>query len=272
MAGTTVVCEDGTSYEPLLTITQEDIDAMRVEGSPQEGRITLQEFKEKGVYQVERKQGDNFGFIAYKDFVDNPIAHPLATDSGKFEIYCQYKADILTEAKLREGDAWKAYPTYVVPAEGIETTYADFDNQVKGDYPYQLYNTHYPRFGNGVYGNSKSLGEAFVTPVFMGLKVAEENGIATGDTVLVESPHGSVLRVACVSPTFMDDVLALPNGAWSQYDEDGVDAMGAVGSLNGTIMQGMGCTSFNSNNVRVSKYAGEPLASDASRQIILSVE
>ena len=111
-----------------------------------------------------------------------------------------------------------------------------------------------------------------MTPVFMGLKVAEENGIATGDTVLVESPHGSVLRVACVSPTFMDDVLALPNGAWSQYDEDGVDAMGAVGSLNGTIMQGMGCTSFNSNNVRVSKYAGEPLASDASRQIILSVE
>lgn len=55
MAGTTVICDDGVTYEPLLTITQEDIDAMGVEGQPQQGRITLQEFKEKGVYQVERK-------------------------------------------------------------------------------------------------------------------------------------------------------------------------------------------------------------------------
>ena len=129
---------------------------MGVEGQPQQGRITLQEFKEKGVYQVERKQGDNFGFIAYKDFVDDPVAHPLATDSGKFEIYCQYKADILNQAKLRAGDEWKPYPTYVTPVEGIETTYADFEDQVKGDFPYLMYNTHYPRFGNGVYGNTKS--------------------------------------------------------------------------------------------------------------------
>lgn len=153
MAGTTVICDDGVTYEPLLTITQEDIDAMGVEGQPQQGRITLQEFKEKGVYQVERKQGD---------------------------------------------------------------------------FPYLMYNTHYPRFGNGVYGNTKSLGEAFATPVFMGEKVAKENGIATGDTVLVESPHGSVLRIACVSPTYMDDVLALPNGGWSQFNEEGIDVMGTT--------------------------------------------
>lgn len=145
MAGTTVICDDGVTYEPLLTITQEDIDAMGVEGQPQQGRITLQEFKEKGVYQVERKQGDNFGFIAYKDFVDDPVAHPLATDSGKFEIYCQYKADILNQAKLRAGDEWKPYPTYVTPVEGIETTYADFEDQVKGDFPY-LCTTRYPQF------------------------------------------------------------------------------------------------------------------------------
>lgn len=159
--------------------------------------------------------------------MDDPVAHPLATDSGKFEIYCQYKADILNQAKLRAGDEWKPYPTYVTPVEGIETTYADFEGQVKGDFPYLMYNTHYPRFGNGVYGNTKSLGEAFATPVFMGEKVAKENGIATGDTVLVESPHGSVLRIACVSPTYMDDVLALPNGGWSQFNEEGIERMAA---------------------------------------------
>lgn len=48
--------------------------------------------------------------------------------------------------------------------------------------------------------------------------------------------------------------------------------MGGVSTLNGTLMQGMGCTSFNSNNVRVSKYAGDPLGSDSSRQVVLSAE
>ena len=70
----------------------------------------------------------------------------------------------------------------------------------------------------------------------------------------------------------MDDVLALPNGGWPQFNEEGIDVMGGVSTLNGTLMQGMGCTSFNSNNVRVSKYAGDPLGSDSSRQVVLSAE
>ena len=133
MAGTTVICDDGVTYEPLLTITQEDIDAMGVEGQPQQGRITLQEFKGVGVYQVERKQGDNFGFIAYKDFVDDPL--PTAGHRfRKFEIYCQYKADILNQAKLRQATV-EALSHLRDAREGIETTYADFEDQVKGDFP-----------------------------------------------------------------------------------------------------------------------------------------
>lgn len=272
MAGTKVICDDGKTYETLLTITQDDIDAMGVEGKPQKGRITLKQFKEDGGYQVERKKGDNYGYIAYKDFVDDPVANPLQTESGKLEICCQYKSDILNKAALHPQDTWKPYPTYVTPVEGIETTYKDFDKQIKGDYPYLLFNTHFPRFGNGVFGNTKSLAEAFTTPVYMGTKVAKENGIETGDTVLIESRHGSVLRVACVSPTYMDDVIALPNGAWSQFDENGVDVMGGVSTLCGTMMQGMGSTSFNSNNVRVSKYNGQPLKSDADSMITLDAE
>ena len=45
---------DGSGKEPLLTITADDIAEMGVEGEPQTGRITYQEFKEKGIYQVER--------------------------------------------------------------------------------------------------------------------------------------------------------------------------------------------------------------------------
>jgi anaerobic dimethyl sulfoxide reductase subunit A len=39
--------EDGSEREPLLTITAADIAEMGIQGEPQQGRITLQEFKEK---------------------------------------------------------------------------------------------------------------------------------------------------------------------------------------------------------------------------------
>ena len=271
MAGTQVICEDGETYENLLTITQQDIDDWGVEGKPQEGRITLSEFREAGVYQVQRSKDDNYGFIAYKDFVDDPKKNPLDSPSGKFEIYCQYKADLLNKAHLSD-DEWKPYPHYVVPKEGYETTFDDFEGEVKGEFPYQLYNPHFPRFGNGVYGNVKSLAEAFVTPVFVGTDVAEECGIENGDTVLVESRYGKVLRRASVTPLMMPGVVSIPNGSWSQFDDDMVDVMGGVSTLSGSYMQGLGPTAFNSNNVRITKWDGEELSSDADHQVIISVE
>src|SRR5690606_31743707 len=52
LAGAWVISEDGKGREPLLTITKEDIEEMGVEGEPQQGRITLKEFREAGVYTV----------------------------------------------------------------------------------------------------------------------------------------------------------------------------------------------------------------------------
>ena len=52
LSGCWVIADNGVDREPLLTITADDIAEMGVEGEPQEGRITLQEFKEKGVYTV----------------------------------------------------------------------------------------------------------------------------------------------------------------------------------------------------------------------------
>ena len=89
LATTTVIMENGVDFEPLVEITAEDIKAWGVAGEPQKGRVALVEFIERGVYQVERKPGDNFGHIAYEDFVSNPEKNPVDTPSGKFEIYCE---------------------------------------------------------------------------------------------------------------------------------------------------------------------------------------
>ncbi|NHX34121.1 dimethyl sulfoxide reductase subunit A, partial [Escherichia coli] len=75
--------------EPLITITQADIDEWQVTGKPQQGRTTLNEFLTVGKYQVKRTSGDNYGYIAYEDFIRDPQANPRPTPSGKFEIYCQ---------------------------------------------------------------------------------------------------------------------------------------------------------------------------------------
>ena len=93
LASMEVCDEDGKTYVPAVGITQEDIDELGVEGEPQEGKLAYQELKQLGVYQVKRTPDDNYGYIAFKDFVEDPEANPLETPSGKLEIYSQTLAD-----------------------------------------------------------------------------------------------------------------------------------------------------------------------------------
>ena len=270
MAGTTVICDDGVTYEPLLTITQEDIDAMGVEGQPQQGRITLQEFKEKGVYQVERKQGDNFGFIAYKDFVDDPVAHPLATDSGKFEIYCQYKADNVNRIGLNDTPI-KPYANYFVPRRGYQETFANWEAKEKGAYPLQAYTPHYMRRAHTCYDNMTWTQEAFRNPVFMSVEDAEARGIKAGDTVRCFNDFGSMLRIAQPMQGYMPGVVGIPHGVHSVFDESDPENIIDRGGSEQMLSDGLQSNYFpqvdgyNSLLIEIEKYDGEPLVEDFER-------
>ena len=91
--------------------------AWECEGEPQEGKVSLADFMERGSYQVERSEGDEHSFIAYADFVADPVANPLPSNSGKFEIYCQWKKDTLDS--LGFSDNFKPYPSYHPAVEGM---------------------------------------------------------------------------------------------------------------------------------------------------------
>ena len=252
----------------LVSITQEEIDAWGVEGEPQDGMVSLTQFQEKGVYQVERSGSDDgYGYIAYQDFIADPKANPRASESGKFEICCQWKADALNGLGFTN-DAYKPYPTYHVPAYGYESTFDDFDAGVKGEYPYQLYNPHYLRFANGVFGNTRLLAENLADPLFMSSEDAESEGLATGDTVLVSSPFGSVVRTVSVTPTLMPGCVGLPNGAWARFDEHGIDIAGGVNTLTGGAPAGLGVAGYNTVTVKIERYEGE-LTSDSDLQVVL---
>jgi anaerobic dimethyl sulfoxide reductase subunit A len=254
LAGAYVFKNDGATKEPLLTITADDIAEMGVEGTPQVGRITLQEFKVTGVYTVPRKDGDKYEYIAHKKFRDDPEANPLKTPSGKLEIHCQDIVDFVKNSGFNE---IRPIPAYYRPIEGYEDTFADWENKVKGDYPLQLFTIHYRRRSHSILDSVPWLREAFPQEFIMNPDDAAARGIKMGDIVQVTSRHGKVIRPVFVTERMMSGVCSLGEGAWAQIDEEtGVDYAGATNTLNGAIPTGQGHQGWNSCNVEVTMYTG----------------
>lgn len=260
LASMEVCDEDGKTYVPAVGITQEDIDELGVEGEPQEGKLAYQELKQLGVYQVKRTPDDNYGYIAFKDFVEDPEANPLETPSGKLEIYSQTLADTFSAMGW---DTVTPIPTYVKVTNGYEDASAS-----GAEYPLQVMNPHYLRRAHSVFDNIGWLREAWTNPVFISTADAEAAGVSDGDTVLVSSPYGQCVRDACVYAGLMPGVVALPHGAWVAVDEEtGIDAAGADNYLTGPAPNGQGVSGYNSALCKIEKYTGEALAPDAEQPL-----
>lgn len=251
IAGATVIKEDASGYEPLVTITQEDIIELGVDGTPQVGRISIKEFKERGIYQVPRKPNDKYVFVSNKKFREDPENNPLDTESGKIEIYCRELAKEVTNAGWNEG-----YPIakYIPPTEGYEATYADWNKKIKGKYPLQLCSIHIQRQTHSVMGNVPWLREAFPNDLMINPKDAKSRGIKDGDVVRAFNDHGSVIRRAYVTERVMPEVVLLGQGSWVDLDEEGNCRAGSVNILSGDYPSGPNIESFQACIVQVEKY------------------
>ena len=255
-----VLLPDGKTKVPLVRITSADIAEWGVQGEPQEGEIALMELKEKGLYQVERKPGDNYGYIAYEEFRNDPEANPLETESGKMEIFSRALADRINNMGY---STIEPIPTHIPPVEGYEATFSDWKKKVKGDYPYQVINPHYLRRSHTVFDNVQWLRETWPNPVFINTQDAKEKGIQDGDTVLLTSKHGKTLRSALLTDRYMPGVIGLPHGSWVDMDEKtGIDRGGADNILCGPVSTGQGVSGWNSCIVNMEKYTGAPLIPD----------
>lgn len=260
IAGTTVIKEDGSGYEPLVTITEEQIQRLGVEGKSQFGRIFYNKFVETGIYQVERKPGDKLGYIEMKKFREDPEANPLKTATGKLEIHSQPLSDTIAAF------GWDTLPPiaqYRPVKEGVEDTYTDWEKGVKGEYPLQLFTIHYARRSHSTLDNVDWLREAFPQEFMMNPIDAEARGIKQGDTAVIRSRHGKVMRRVRVTEKMMPGVTTLGQGAWIDMDEaTGIDKGGCTNILNGGIPTGQGVQAYNTCVVEVEKWTGESLAPD----------
>jgi anaerobic dimethyl sulfoxide reductase subunit A len=260
LAGASVIKEDGSGYEPLLTITADDIDAMGVDGEPQQGRISLGEFIEKGVYQVERSPDDSYTYTPGTAFREDPEANPLSTASGKLEIHCQALSDKIAAYGFT---TIPPIAQYNPPVEGYQATFEDWDNKVKGKYPFQMVTLHYMRRSHSVFDNITQLRKAFPQGLWMNPVDAKPLGVNHGDTVQITSPHGTVVRPLIVTTRTTPGVVILGEGAWVEYDEAlGVDKAGATNTLCGTHPTGQGEEPWNTTIVRVDKWNGPALEAD----------
>ncbi len=254
-SGAMVIKDDGKGYEPLLTITEEDIKNIGVVGSPQKGRITFKELREKGVYQVPRSPNDNFRHIPLEDFRKDPVKNPLTTRSGKLEIHCSDLAEFVAAFGW---NVIKPIPEYVQPIEGYEASFSDWKTKTKSKYPLQFYSVHYLRRAGSTYDNVSWLREAWPQEFFINPLDAEVRGINHGDTIKATSRHGTVIRRAHITSRIRPGVTSMGAGAWSELDEKlGVDNAGSSNMLAGDITTGQGTSGWNSCLLEVEKYGKE---------------
>lgn len=261
------VYTDGTTFQPspLLTITQEEIDTYfpGAEGSPQEGKFTFQEFRDKGILKADLSE-DMVIPEPYAAFIADPEGSPLATASGKFEIYCETLAAMVNSVGYSTIAPVGVYQVGD-PEQGVEAR--------SEEYPLLLWTPHSLRRAHSVNDNVVSLREAFPQECFMSIVDAEARGIENGDIVLMTSPHGKVLRPAKVVSNIVPGAVAMQDGAWFQIDEEtGIDLGGCPNVLQAPKSSGGGCQAWTGTVLQVEKYDGPlELLPDKNRPVVTPV-
>ncbi|UEB34046.1 molybdopterin-dependent oxidoreductase [Finegoldia magna] len=251
IASSKVVKEDGKTFENLVSITNEDLKKLNVEGKPQEGRVPILQLQKDGKYQVKRSPDDKLGYIHNKKFRDDPVKNKLKTESGKIEIYSPALKKKVDKAGWNEG---YAYAKYVPATEGYEATFSDFEKGVKGKYPYQVLTVHDLRGTHTVFNQVDWLREAFEYDVVMNPKDANDKGFKQGDTIRIYNDRGSVLRTLKLSERVMPGVVVIHEGAWVNIEGEDCIA-GSPNVLSGDFPSGPDVESWGAIIANVEKVS-----------------
>ncbi len=176
----------------------------------------LDEFESSniGVYSVPVTQPA----VAFADFRRDPKKHPLPTPSGKIEIFSKKLFDI------QNPDEIPAIPKYIQEWE------SPFGEEAK-NYPLQVVGHHFMPRVHSTLANVDLLREAFPQRVFINPLDAEKRGIKNGDEVKVFNSRGTTILRCRTTERILPGVVAIPQGAWWEPDENGVDHGGSVNVL-----------------------------------------
>ena len=156
-------------------------------------------------------------------FIEDPEKNPLATETGKIQVYSPELAKLAKEWELPEGDAIVPIPAYVAGFEGAGTQ--------TDERPLQLFSFHYRAHTHSTYANNEVIQKSATHQLWINPADAEPRGIADGDTVSVVTDRGEVRILAKVTNRIVPGAVALPEGGWYDPDPNGIDKGGCINTL-----------------------------------------
>ncbi len=167
-----------------------------------------------GVYSVPIRNPK----VAFADFRRDPENNPLNTPSGRIEIFSRQLYD------MGKPDEIPPVPKYI---QEWESPFGEESRR----YPLQALGHHYMPRVHSTHDQIDWLEEAFPQRVFMNPIDAQERGIKSGDEVRVFNDRGEMVIPCRVTKKIMPGVINIPQGAWWEPDENGVDRRGCVNVL-----------------------------------------
>ena len=191
-------------------------------------------FKETGVEKFYSEPS-----VPFKNEIADPANHPFPTPSGKIEIYSQQIAEI-------EKPLMPPIPKYIETWESVNDPLAE-------KYPLQMISTHFKRRAHSQFDNIPWLRELEPQAVKINPKDAKPRGIKDGDPVRVFNDRGEIIIQAEVTQRIIPGVVDVPQGAWYDPDEQGVDRGGCANVLTRDARSPGGAFTTNTCLVQVEK-------------------
>ena len=205
--------------------SQEDWVRDVVEATQDEvpGLPGFDELREMGIWR--EPDPPEVGFIPLQEFREDPEANPLETPSGRIEIFSSTLWELGETWELPEGDRIPAIGEQVATWEGPEEAVTN------SKYPLQCIGHHHKQRAHSTYGNIPWMLEAHPQLAWISPIDAEERGIANDDMIEVFNDRGRTRLPARVTARIAPGLVSVPQGAWFDPDDDGVDTGGSQNIL-----------------------------------------
>ncbi len=191
--------------------------------------------KKQGIHKVKLAEP----YVAFKKQIEDPAANPFPTPSGKIEIYSRQLADL-------NNPQFPPVPKYIQTWESINDPLAQ-------KYPLQLITTHSKRRAHTQFDNIPWLRELLPQAMLINSTDAKARGINNGDMARVFNDRGETIILAKVTERIMPGVVDIPQGAWYDPDEKGIDRGGCANILTRDVISPGGAFPTNTTLVQVEK-------------------
>jgi len=202
--------------------------------------IDHDEFIEKGLYKFRYPTP----VYAFKDEIEDPDENPFATPSGKIEIYSQEMAE-MDWKQSKYGSPIPPIPTYIEGWDNI--------NDPKKKYPLKAITPKIRFRTHSIYYENPWLRETYIQHMMIHPEDAKPRGLESGNVAKVYNDRGTILTPVYVTERIVRGVVSIPQGAWCDLGEDGVDRAGSANMLTEDRASPSGAWPFNAPHVEVRK-------------------